>query len=50
VLDSEKRFVKDETLQTSLSHIHERLDNTATKTDVRELRDDIETLIGKTGA
>jgi len=49
-LDSEKRFAKEESVQASLARLHERIDETATKADVRELRDDIKVLIGKTGA
>jgi hypothetical protein len=49
-LDSEKRFAKEDSVQASLARIHNRLDDTATSKDVRELRDDIKVLIGKTGA
>jgi hypothetical protein len=56
-LDSEKRFAKDDSVQASLARLHERIDATATKDDVKDLktdvgglRDDIKILIGKTGA
>jgi hypothetical protein len=48
-LDAEKRFAKEETTQASLARIHDRIDLLATKDDVKELRDDIKKLMGKTG-
>lgn len=45
--DSEKRFAKEETMQASLSRIHDRLDLTATAADVYELRHDIKTLLAR---
>jgi|SRR5579871_2824319 len=56
-LDSEKRFAKEESVQASLARVHDRLDVTATKDDLKDLksdvgglRDDIKILIGKAGA
>jgi hypothetical protein len=49
-LDSEKRLAKEESMQSRPARVHNRLDETATKGDVKELRDDIKTLIAKTGA
>jgi hypothetical protein len=56
-LDSEKRFAKEESVQQSLARLHERIDSTATKDDLKELksdvgglRDDIKILIGRAGA
>jgi hypothetical protein len=47
-------YAKDESVQQSLARIHTRLDETATKEDVRELlvdlRKDIKTVIAKSGA
>jgi hypothetical protein len=48
-LEAEKRFAKEETMQASLGRIHDRIDLLATKDDVKELRDDIKKLMGKTG-
>lgn len=46
-LDSEKRYAKEDTLQLSLSRIHDRLDYTATKNDLMSLKEDIKTLLQK---
>lgn len=46
-VDSEKRFAKEDTLQISLGRIHDRLDMTATKDDVLDLRSDIKTLMAR---
>ena len=43
-LDAERRYAKEDTLQNSLSRIHNRLDVTASKYDIDELRADIKTL------
>jgi len=52
--DAQRRYAKDESAQQSLARIHTRLDEAATKEDVRELRDDlredIKTLIAMSGA
>jgi hypothetical protein len=48
-LEAEKRFAKEETMQASLARIHDRLDVTATKDEVKEIRDDIKKLLVKAG-
>lgn len=45
-LDSEKRFAKEDTLQSSLARIHDRLDHTATKDDVKGIQDDVSGIQG----
>lgn len=44
-------YAKDATVQSSLSRIHERIDEVGEKveTGMKDIRDDIKKLIGKTG-
>lgn len=43
-LDAERRFAKEETLQSSLARIHGRLDYTATKDDLKIIQDDVSSI------
>lgn len=45
--DAEQRYAKEATLQSTLERLHARLDGTATKDDVIELRNDIKQIIMK---
>ena len=46
-LDSERRYAREETLQSSLARIHTRLDETASKDDIAQLYNNIKNFLGK---
>lgn len=43
--DAEKRFAKEDTVQSTLARLHDRIDNTASKDDIIEVRNDIKGLL-----